>query len=141
VWLVALPWMCVFVACGTGGSTQVSSTPASARSSTIVEDVATHDASAVTMADYESVQTGDTHLDVVAKLGPRYEELSNVEIAGVTTVMLSWANTSPLGSNCSVTLQNGRVVAKAQFGLPAGSAAETSSLSPRPVQAGSKSPS
>ena len=68
----------------------------------------------VTYANYARVQNG-MHLDEVkAILGDRFEVLSDSDIAGIRTVMLSWKAGGLGGGNCNVTFQNGQVVMKAQ---------------------------
>ena len=64
-----------------------------------------------------------TYDQVRCILGPASEELASSRIGqgtefDVQTVMLCWKGT--WGANCNVTFQNGRVVAKAQFGLKRG---------------------
>src|SRR5262249_42078339 len=48
--------------------------------------------------------------------GVHGEELSLVELGGVTTACISWKNAD--GSNMLLTFQDGTVVSKAQAGLP-----------------------
>ena len=70
----------------------------------------------VTRADYESVRTGMSYEQVLSIVGTPGVELSRSDIAGYTTVMYSWKNSN--GSNMNAMFQNGRLVNKAQFGLP-----------------------
>jgi hypothetical protein len=71
---------------------------------------------AVTMAQYEKVNTGMTYSEVISILGTPNQELSRAEMAGITTVMYMWEGNS-IGGNMNVMFQNGKVVTKAQFGL------------------------
>jgi hypothetical protein len=70
----------------------------------------------VNLAKYQAVQTGMAKWQVVSVLGCEGEELSRSDIAGFSTVVYMWRGAS-LGGNMNVTLQNGRVAVKAQFGL------------------------
>jgi hypothetical protein len=70
----------------------------------------------VTRAKYERIQDGMTYDQVRAIIGQAGEELSRSDIAGYTTVMYSWKNSN--GSNMNAMFQNGKLVNKAQFGLP-----------------------
>ena len=70
---------------------------------------------AITKTLYDSVAMGMTGEEVESILGRAGEELSRSDIAGFMTTMHVWQNRD--GGNMNVMLQNGRVVAKAQFGL------------------------
>ena len=70
----------------------------------------------VTMADYRRIDTGMSYRQVRAIIGADGEELSRSDIAQYTTIMYSWKNAN--GSNMNAMFQNGRLVTKAQFGLP-----------------------
>lgn len=70
----------------------------------------------VTHAKYEQIQEGMTYDEVLAVIGVPGEQLSHSDIAGYETVMYSWKN--PNGSNMNAMFQNGRLMTKAQFGLP-----------------------
>lgn len=70
----------------------------------------------VTGVKYERIQEGMTYDQVLAIIGSAGEELSRSDIAGYTTVMYSWKNSN--GSNMNAMFQNGKLVNKAQFGLP-----------------------
>ena len=70
----------------------------------------------VTSAEYTQLTTGMSYRQAVAIIGFPGEELSRVEIAGITTVMYQWMN--PTGANMNAMFQNDRMVQKAQFGLP-----------------------
>ena len=71
-----------------------------------------------TMADYQRIRNGMSRAEVEDILGPGEEMSSNVVMAGteyeVQTVMCSW---SGFGWSVNVTLQNDKVMSKAQFGL------------------------
>jgi ribosomal protein L32 len=70
----------------------------------------------VTKAKYERLQEGMTYVQVLGIMGEAGEELSRSDIAGYSTVMYAWKNSN--GSNMNAMFQNGRMVTKAQFGLP-----------------------
>lgn len=70
----------------------------------------------ITMAKFSSLQEGMTYEQVVSILGSSGEVQSSSDVGGFKTVMYGWSN--PNGSNMSATIQNGRLVMKAQFGLP-----------------------
>jgi hypothetical protein len=70
----------------------------------------------VTSAKYGQIREGMTYEQVSQVIGTPGEEMSRVALADYTTVMYVWKNAD--GSNMNVTFQNGRLVAKAQFGLP-----------------------
>lgn len=71
---------------------------------------------AITRAKYYRIQDGMSYEQVRAIIGAAGEEISRSSLAGYTTVMYSWKNSN--GSNMNVMFQNGRLVNKAQFGLP-----------------------
>jgi hypothetical protein len=60
-----------------------------------------------------------TYKEVEAILGPASEEAASGGDGQFRTVLLTWKGTSSwlTGANCAITFQNGRVEAKAQFGL------------------------
>ena len=77
----------------------------------------------LTMENFERVEDGMTYDQVRCILGPATETNAESSIGAGTefytkTVMLTWMGS--WGANCNVTFQNGRVMAKAQFGLPHG---------------------
>lgn len=69
----------------------------------------------VTMAKFSVLQNGMTYSQAESAIGFAGSEVSRTNIAGITTVMYSWAN--PDGSNLNAMFQNGELVSKAQFGL------------------------
>ena len=69
----------------------------------------------MTRETYHQLRAGMTYPEVKAIVGPPTSELSSVELAGIQTVMLSWD--AGFLANANVTFQNGKLVAKAQFGL------------------------
>jgi hypothetical protein len=69
----------------------------------------------MTKATYANVREGMTYEQVVAIVGPPGQELSSNEIGGFRTVMYQWE--AGFMANANMTFQNGKLVAKAQFGL------------------------
>lgn len=70
----------------------------------------------ITMDQYNSIETGMTYDEVVALLGGEGTLLSDTELAGSTSQIYMWEGTS-LGANANITFSDGKVVAKAQYGL------------------------
>lgn len=69
----------------------------------------------VTLAKYNTIKTGMSRSDVSELLGCRGEENARTELAGTTTVIVTWKNFD--GANMNATFQNDALVGKAQFGL------------------------
>lgn len=70
----------------------------------------------ITMDQYNSVETGMTYDEVVALLGGDGTLLSDTELAGSTSQIYMWEGSS-VGSNANITFSDGKVMAKAQYGL------------------------
>ncbi|HSU17650.1 MAG TPA: DUF3862 domain-containing protein [Longimicrobium sp.] len=70
----------------------------------------------VTAAEFAMIQDGMTYQQVVGIIGAPGDQLSASSIAGYRTVMYSWTNSN--GSNMNAMFQNGKLIQKAQFGLP-----------------------
>jgi hypothetical protein len=70
----------------------------------------------VTKAEFDRIKEGMTYEDVVKIIGASGEQQSSSDIAGYKTVMYSWMNSN--GSNMNAMFQNGKLVQRAQFGLP-----------------------
>jgi len=70
----------------------------------------------VTAAEFDMIREGMTYQQVVGIIGAPGEQMSSSDIAGYRTVMYSWTNSS--GSNMNAMFQNGKLIQKAQFGLP-----------------------
>lgn len=68
----------------------------------------------ITLEQYKQIETGMSYEKVVEILG-QGEEVSSSEVSDIKTTMYQWINSD--GSNISVTLQNEKVVSKAQAGL------------------------
>jgi hypothetical protein len=72
--------------------------------------------SQVTMANYNSINSGMSYEEVVAILGEEGTELSSNELAGYKTIMYQWKGAG-FASNMNAMFQNGKLMQKAQFGL------------------------
>lgn len=68
-----------------------------------------------TLSKFSRIRPGMTHAEVIEIMAIDGDVLSESELAGYRTVMLSWQNRD--GGNMNVMIQNNRVVSKAQFGL------------------------
>lgn len=66
---------------------------------------------------FNKIETGMTYKQVVEIIGEEGTVLSEAEIANIKTVIYSWYGEGNIGANANVTFQNGKVTAKAQFGL------------------------
>jgi len=69
----------------------------------------------MTYASFSRVREGMTYPEVAAIVGPPDEQISSVEIGGMRTAMVGWK--VGLMGNANMTFQDGKLVAKAQFGL------------------------
>lgn len=69
-----------------------------------------------TMDKYNQVQTGMTLDQVTEIMGGEGQLESDTDVAGTSSQIYIWSGES-LGSNMTVTLMNGTVSAKAQYGL------------------------
>ncbi len=96
-------------ACG-GGSNNTSSSAAQAK-----ED------KDISLSEYEAIQDGMTYAQVVEVVGCEGTEQSSSNIdagsSSIKTVMYTWEGNGGPGSNANVTIQNDKVVSKAQIGL------------------------
>lgn len=72
--------------------------------------------SEITLEMYNSIETGMTYDEVVSVLGENGAFLSNSKILDSISEIYTWSGTS-LGSSCNITFQDGKVIAKAQYGL------------------------
>lgn len=64
---------------------------------------------------YERIQEGMTLAEAEAIIGRDGEERSSSEFGDTKTALYSWQDEA--GGNINVTVQNGKIVSKAQFGL------------------------
>ena len=66
---------------------------------------------------FNKIETGMTYAQVVEIIGEEGTVLSESEIANIKTTIYSWYGEGSIGANANITFQNGKVTAKAQFGL------------------------
>ncbi len=111
-------WAALVVACGGGTPEAPPPNESEKPPADPVKPKLSKPAPSITKAKYRKIQNGMTYDEVFSIIGEHGEELSSNQIAGIHTVMLMWKN--PDGSNMNATFQNGKLVQKAQFGLPEG---------------------
>jgi hypothetical protein len=70
----------------------------------------------VTKAEFDTLSEGMTYEEAIRIIGAAGELQSSSDLAGHKTVMYSWMNAN--GSNMNAMFQNGKLITKAQFGLP-----------------------
>ena len=76
--------------------------------------------STISLEDFNAISTGMTYEEVVNIIGSEGEVLSEVDIGmgeEYKTTMYTWKGEGSLGANANVTMQGGKVTAKAQLGL------------------------
>lgn len=74
----------------------------------------------ISLAEFNAISTGMTYEEVVNIIGSEGEVLSEVDIGAgeeYRTTMYTWEGEGSLGANANVTIQGGKVTAKAQLGL------------------------
>lgn len=71
----------------------------------------------ITLQEFESIQTGMSYEQVCEIVGGTGEISSQSSVAGYEMAIYIWEGSGTLGANANVTFQNGKVCAKAQFGL------------------------
>lgn len=71
---------------------------------------------AVTLAQFQKLQTGMTYAEAQKVLGSPGVEQSSGQIGDVRTAMFAWNGDGPTAS-MNATFQNDRLVTKAQMGL------------------------
>lgn len=114
---------CIFMVANTDVSPRTSPTDPQPKSSEHTDPSKDLSIDRLNLTNYYRVKDGMTYDEVRSILGPASEELASSRIGkgtrfDVQTVLLVWKGS--WGANCSITFQNGRVVAKAQFGLKQG---------------------
>ncbi len=70
----------------------------------------------VNQSGFSSLQTGDSYLAAVEKLGCEGVLVSRSEILGTVTEMYQWYGNG-FGANMNAMFQGGGLISKAQFGL------------------------
>jgi hypothetical protein len=71
----------------------------------------------VSRADFNAITAGMTDAQVISQAGCRGELMSEVDVGGIRSAVYSWQGVGEPGANMIVTVQNGRVIMKAQYGL------------------------
>ena len=76
---------------------------------------------AITLEQFNAVETGMSLEEMVATLGSEGTVISESKIGEgeyeITTIMYQYTGSGSFGANANFTVQNGKVVSKAQFGL------------------------
>lgn len=92
-----------------------------ANTSVISEVLSDSDSIKITKAQYEAVETGMAEDEMFEILGGKGEIASDSDITygdySITTVIYENEGVGDIGANANFTVQNGKVVSKAQFGL------------------------
>jgi len=71
----------------------------------------------VSLNQFYALQTGMRYSTAHKLLGCNGTEMSRVSLGGYNTIMYAWKGDGMLGANMNAEFQNGRLIAKAQFGL------------------------
>lgn len=80
----------------------------------------TDNPSTITLEEFNAIRTGMSYQEVIDIVGGPGEVLSEVDLGFGDehhTIMFSWNGEGRFGGNASITIQGGKVVSKAQFGL------------------------
>lgn len=72
---------------------------------------------AITYNEYNQIKNGMDYSQVSQIVGSYGAEMSRVNVSGYESVVIAWDGIGSIGANANVTFQNGKVIAKAQFGL------------------------
>lgn len=73
----------------------------------------------ISLDEFNQIQTGMSYQQVVDIIGSEGTVLSETDIGGAEykTTIYTWEGSGSLGANANITIQGGKVVSKAQFGL------------------------
>ena len=73
----------------------------------------------ISLDEFNQIQTGMTYQQVVDIIGSEGTVLSETDIGGAEykTTIYTWEGFGSFGANANITIQGGKVVSKAQFGL------------------------
>jgi hypothetical protein len=69
------------------------------------------------LSEFYDLRPGMTYSEVRKVIGCEGEVISQVELAGVNTVMVGWDGVGSFGANMHVMFQDNRMITRAQFGL------------------------
>jgi hypothetical protein len=73
--------------------------------------------SGLTLEQYNRIEMGMSLDDVKAITGNTGKVMSESDMAGYRTMIIELAGSGSLGANANITVQNGKVISKAQVGL------------------------
>ena len=71
----------------------------------------------ITLDAYNQIQAGMSYDEVSKIVGSSGTVMSETDLAGYHTFMIMWYGHGSVGANANVTIQNDKVISKAQFGL------------------------
>ena len=71
----------------------------------------------MTLDEFNRIEMGMSHAQVKEIVGGAGKITAKSEVAGITTAVVEFEGSGSVGANANVTFQDGRVVAKAQYGL------------------------
>ncbi len=71
----------------------------------------------ITLAEYNSIETGMSYLRVRSIVGSPGEELVQSDVAGYKSLAVSWKGVGSMGANAQIMFVNDAVISKAQVGL------------------------
>lgn len=75
--------------------------------------------STITLAEFNKIAVGMTYDEVIKIVGGPGEIAADADIGAIEyqTSLITWEGEGSLGANANVTIQGGKVISKAQFGL------------------------
>ncbi|MEA5134660.1 MAG: zinc-ribbon domain-containing protein [Candidatus Fimivivens sp.] len=71
----------------------------------------------ISYAEYTKIEMGMTYDEVCKIVGSSGTEIMRSEVEGFQFTIIGWKGEGPDGANATVSFQNGKEIAKAQFGL------------------------
>lgn len=83
-------------------------------------DIAAKNDNKITLEEFNQIQTGMTYDEIIKIVGGEGTVLSETNIGNSEqyhTIIYMWEGSGSLGANANVTIQGGKAVSKAQFGL------------------------
>lgn len=99
------------------GNTSSSDSNSNVFTSSTTETSSNENDPRITLAEYNSISTDMTYEEICKTIGSYGTELSSVDMGGYKTVVIMWEGIGMTGANANFTFQNGKLLAKAQFGL------------------------
>lgn len=129
-------WLIIIVVIGIAGSSTNNTLPTSSSNTnstnTAVDNTSTEPAKPkeqepeepksspkISLDEFNQIQTGMTYQQVVDIIGSEGTVLSETDIGEpqYKTTIYTWEGSGSLGANANITIQDGKVISKAQFGL------------------------